>query len=565
MLERLVIERFKSIQRLDLSLGRINIIIGSNNAGKSSIQQAIQFAISIAQTSSTQNAYWNGEGRFSTSLSTQALIYTPMRDVEALAPDGVLREDAGSAIKVEFHREGGDCCVVSIRKGRNKNIATLLEGRDFGEVLQAIYSPYSIIVPGLAGIPAFEEYKPPSIVRKAAAKGDSNNVFRNILLLLSEDEEAWTNFQDMLGEIFPNVEVIVNFDPHVDEHIDVKIVVGDTLLPIDSCGTGILQAIQIISYYCLYRPSLLILDEPDSHLHPNNQRILAKLLIDLAYVDDCQIIISTHSRHLFDALKDYSEVFWIRNSELVEKRGEVARDVLLELGALDRGELLGAGQVDCIVLTEDTDVKYLEALLSSSGFDMTRTQVWSYNGCSKIDSALALNVFITRHAPATQVILHRDRDFWDEGQVNDFLERIDGRLQVFITQGNDIEAYFVNSFHVNALYPNVSVLRAEELIDQVLHEQSDKIKEKIVNIRYDKVAFGGGGGRRANAGAIANAVNREYNLNPRGFIIGKIVERNLRQKIQQENGGVVEFCRESEFLRAQELVDFARIIWPADR
>ncbi|WP_434635059.1 AAA family ATPase [Chromobacterium sp. CV08] len=563
MLERVVIERFKSIERLDLTLGKVNIVIGSNNAGKSSIQQAIQFAISIAQTSSTQNAYWNGGGRFSTSLSSQALIYTPMRDVEALAPGGILREDIDSAIKVEFYREGGDCCVVSIRKGRNKNIATLLDGREFGEVLQDIYHPYSIIVPGLAGIPAFEEYKPPSVVRKAAAKGDSNNVFRNILLLLSEDADAWVDFQGMLGEIFPDVEVNVSFDPDVDEHIDVKIQVADALLPIDSCGTGILQVIQIISYYCLYKPSLLILDEPDSHLHPNNQRVLAKLLMELAYFDDCQIIISTHSRHLFDALKDHSEVFWIRNSELVESRGEVARDVLLELGALDRGELLGAGQIDCIVLTEDADVKYLEALLASSGFNMDRTQVWSYSGCSKVDSALALNVFITRHAPATRVILHRDRDFLDEEQVNDFLRRIGDGLGVFITRGNDIEAYFVNSSHINSLYPDVPVARIDELIDEVLREQGEKIKEKLVNIRYDKALLAGGRGVRPNPGSISRDVNQEYRHNPRQFLFGKIVERNLRNKIQQENGGAVDFCRASNFLEVQELLEFSRTIWPA--
>lgn len=272
MLQSIKIERFKNIDEIEIPLEGINLLIGSNNAGKSSIQQAIQFTVSIAQTTAQQNARWS-QDRCPSSLSSESLIYSPLRDIEALAPAGRLQTALEHAIKVTFNETTSSS--VTIRKGKNRNISTSIEGKELGERLQSIENPYSIIVPGLAGIPSAEEYRPPSVVRKAAAKGDSNSVFRNILLLLSEDEASWLTFKRKFQTIFPDYDISVIFDSNVDEYIDARVISNEVSLPIDSCGTGILQAIQILAYYYLYKPSLLILDEPDSHLHPNNQRILA--------------------------------------------------------------------------------------------------------------------------------------------------------------------------------------------------------------------------------------------------------------------------------------------------
>lgn len=54
MLKSITIQKFKGIHEIDLQLGEINVLVGGNNAGKSSVLQAIQFAVSIAQTTSTQ-------------------------------------------------------------------------------------------------------------------------------------------------------------------------------------------------------------------------------------------------------------------------------------------------------------------------------------------------------------------------------------------------------------------------------------------------------------------------------------------------------------------------------
>ncbi len=561
MLDSIKIERFKNIDEIEIPLKGINLLIGSNNAGKSSIQQAIQFSVSIAQTAAQQNARWTND-RCPSSLSSESLIYSPLRDIEALAPAGKLQTALEHAIKVTFNDVTSS--VITIRKGRNKNITTAIEGRDLGEKLQNIENPFSIIVPGLAGIPSAEEYKPPSVVRKAAAKGDSNSVFRNILLLLSSDEGSWTSFKEKFCSVFPDYEITVKFDPNVDEYIDARVVNNEISLPIDSCGTGILQAIQILAYYYLYRPSLLILDEPDSHLHPNNQRILAKLLSELHSETGCQIIISTHSRHFFESLKDVSQVHWINNCSLVKGSEDLERSILLEIGALDKGDQLRNGEVPCVLLTEDTDVAYINILAEASGFTPEEYQIWSYNGCSNIAIAQALNSFITEHAPGTSVVVHRDRDYMTDDEVISYKEKLETvGIKVFITSGNDTESHFLNENHVAALYPAVAPDRVTELIGDCINERRDKILEKYINtIHNRRLQESYRGGEKPNPGAISNECTANLDQDPRRYMHGKITESALRGKLQQEIGANIDLCKITPHLENPDLKAFASEIWP---
>lgn len=560
LLTSIKIERFKNIDEIEVPLEGINLLIGSNNAGKSSIQQAIQFSVSIAQSTAQQNARWNND-RCPTSLSSESLIYSPLRDIEALAPLGHLQTRLEQAIKVTFNDDSSS--VITIRKGKNRNIATALEGRELGERLQDIENPYSIIVPGLAGIPSAEEYRPPSVVRKAAAKGDSNSVFRNILLLLKKDQASWNSFRSKFQAVFPDYEIEVKFDPNVDEHIEAKVTSNEVSLPIDSCGTGILQAIQILSYYYLYKPQLLILDEPDSHLHPNNQRVLAKLLKQLHDETGCQLIISTHSRHFFESIKSDSKVHWINNCCLVEGADDVERSILLEIGALDRGDQLRGGEIPCIILTEDTDTGYIELLAEASGFMPDEFQTWSYNGCSNIHVALALNSFITDHAPGTKVVVHRDRDYMSEEEVTDYKRHLESvGIKVFITERNDAESHFINQNHIAQLFPQISAERVSELIDECLVDCEDKILKKYINtISNRKLQQSYRGGERPNQGNISLECMGDFKQDPRRYLHGKTVERALRGKLQAEIGQNINLCKLSEHISDETLKGFAQEIW----
>ena len=414
------IERFKNIERVHFSVETANLLVGGNNAGKSSILQALQFGVSAAQTAAIQGGIWNVD-RVSTSIGQTDLVYAPIKDVLSLARNGRLREREDEAIQITY-RDGDDECRVTVRKGRNKNIMIELVGRTLGERLQSVTEPYSALVTGLAGIPSEESFEANIVVRKAAAKGDSNAVFRNILLQLTHLPDRWAVFQQQVQQLCPGYSIEVSYDPNSDEVINCNVLRGATQYPIDTCGTGVLQAIQIFAYVNLFAPSLLLLDEPDSHLHPNNQKLLALELSKIAE-NGTKVVICSHSKHIIAALTDSAKFIWLRDGRQETETDKYEVQALIEIGALNAGERLG--NPAHVFLTEDANHDVLELLLEASGFDLEQCEIMSYSGCTQIATAAALISHLRKTAPNARFILHRDRDFLSDAQLDDYRARFE--------------------------------------------------------------------------------------------------------------------------------------------
>ncbi len=512
--------------------------MGPNNAGKSSLLQGIQFAVSVAQSLKLDGvSKWRNDA-ISGTLSTEQLIYTPLRDVQALAPHGKLTQDHSKAIHAEFKDDEGQI-NLTVAKGKNKNISIKMSGEALGKKLENYEQPYSIVAPGLAGIPAFEEYKSAGLVRRAAARGDANSVFRNVLLDLSQDQTSWSIFQDQLHEIFPDVDISVYFNQEADETISAYVKREGSNLPIDSSGTGILQAIQVLAYVGVYRPSLLILDEPDSHLHPNNQRKLATLLVKLATELDFQILLSTHSRSFIDALHENdADITWLASGQIQDSEFDRI-DALLELGALDAADRLNHGKVPFVVITEDENHKALRTLLDSSGLTTLKYDIWSYKGCTNLKSAVAIAKFIHDKAPGTRVIIHRDRDYVDEIELTDFVTemRATGALP-FITDGTDIESHYLNIHHLREVFPEIDISDLDSILAQATLETRDLSVKMLINerVEFSKRQKSAGVKNTPSAGTVASESHTQFDKNPERYRHGKKTLKATRRLIQERFG-----------------------------
>lgn len=98
LIESVQIRRFKSITDLTLPLDRVTVLVGANNAGKSSVLQAIQFGVSTVQSL----ALTAGAKKTAGTLSVDQLVYTPLRDPSALAQGGNLVQSQTRQIEVNF-------------------------------------------------------------------------------------------------------------------------------------------------------------------------------------------------------------------------------------------------------------------------------------------------------------------------------------------------------------------------------------------------------------------------------------------------------------------------------
>lgn len=522
LINSVTVRRFKSITDLTISLGRVTVLVGTNNAGKSSVLQGIQFGVSAVQSlalASTKRLKRAETG----TLAADQLVYTPLRDVQTLAQGGRLGQGVPAQIEIEFDTNVGNA-AIGVRRGKNKNLSVSLAGDDDIIVqLENMATPFSAIAPGLAGVPPVEEFRSPGVVRRAAAYGDANSVFRNVLWILRNDPAAWHSFQSRMRQIFPDVQVDLSFDSENDAYISATVTRLGSSLPIDASGTGILQAAQILSYIGVYRPKILILDEPDSHLHPSNQRQLIRLLDEVASEDNFQVLLSTHSRHMLDECIDLgSTIHWMDNGEL---RDDSARrlPVLLSLGALDVGDRLKDGSVSTVVLTEDEQTRYIRTLLSANGHDLSTVSVWSYGGCTQLNAAKVLAGFLDDIAPGCDLIIHRDRDFLSVDQVAALRDSYTKQgFSLFVTAGTDIESHFLDIDHLRNVYSERSAAEIADVLERAtLAAQDDSIRimtsERFREAEQKWVR----GDRRPQAGDVAAATKVEYLTDPKRFRHGK--------------------------------------------
>lgn len=558
MISKITIKRFKALNDISFELGKINVIVGANNSGKSSVLQALQFATSVAQTAKAYypNSTYSKKGKGSVTITPEQLIYSPLKDPYSLSHKSVLKSDITKCIFVSFVQDDGHKIDISISKGKNKNLVAKFEGEFLGKDIASLEAPFCMYVPGLAGIPFSEEIKAIGAVRRIAAKGDSNTIFRNILKLLKEDAQKWASFIADMKYLFPTIELEVNPHEEIDGSIEVffKLRPDDIFEPIDLAGTGVLQAIQIAAYVNFFSPKLLLLDEPDSHLHPNNQNALSSLLIHLVENNDFSIILSTHSRHLMSALRNDAQFFLVQNGKKSESHYSLYSG-LLELGALDDYDLILTGKIKYVILTEDSSSssqKHLSAILKASGMSEGSFSIYSYSGVDNLLSAKISAEFLTNLNPQLQVIIYRDRDGLYESEepllLNKFNFRDIPRVYLWISKYNDLEAHFCNEEHLLSLCNSNKQLITRNTLKKIVKQSIEEIKEESKGLFMEHRVTIADRLQLGRKKAFDNS-DRIFNSNVMMFVYGKKLRGIISQKIQKRIKHNIDFFAETEQLK----------------
>lgn len=538
MLKSISIKKFKQLVKVDEELDRVNVLVGTNNSGKSSFLQAIHTAVALAQSRlRLADQFAIAHEQIGFTIGAQDALYLPLVNPTWLAPNGRFSQTNGPTISFVVAGEPLIHGSVEIKRGKNRNLAINLKGKEVVSRIEKLDKPFSVYVPGLAGISKYEVFMGFGNLLRAVARGDANLVLRNVLNVLRENKEQWPLFIKALRRVFPDKAVIVRFDQKTDEFINILVKQGEHEIPFDSVGTSFLQTVQILSYIYLFSPTVTLLDEPDSHLHPNNQRALAELLWDLAVEGKTQVIIATHSRHILDVLREKEAVKFIWCKEGTTRPASVNLDILTELGALDSAEGLLAGGIQLVVLTEDKKKKMFKTLLAAHGIEESRYQIWAYKGCTRQDVAHALASFIREVSPATEIIVHRDSDYLqpeDEARLKQIHK--DFSLKLFLTPGVDVEGVFCRLAHLKAVNPNhadkLDVIYAQALTECAA-EFKDKAKKGAEEIDSWRHKSG-----LPTKGKEANALWVDaLNFTEERWIHGKIFLSKLRELFQQVTGG----------------------------
>jgi hypothetical protein len=214
------------------------------------------------------------------------------------------------------------------------------------------------------------------------------------------------------------------------------------------------------------------------------------------------------------------------------------------------------GNEKCILLTEDSlTSNLLSFVLESSGFNMDETNIISYEGCSKLASANLFSIFVKEKMPHVKIVVHRDRDYLTDAEVNDLAKQF-SRIDVhfFVTNGTDVESYFLNAKHINHCHPAIQIEEAKRLIRQAM--EASKIKSVDL---LRKKEFGGM--RDIRYTHLNKAIEMIVSQNMFRFIHGKTALGKLHKLIQKRAGKRSDIQSPSQFLSDPTLYSIANRIW----
>ena len=472
-IESVEIKNFKKIESAKFTLGDITYILGGNNSGKSSILQAMYTAIS-----SVQAAKWYGKD----TIPESKLWYMPTGDFSNLGHEkswgSANSEDVGfisfkGKVRKNSEQENFENqepkCDITLYRAVNSNLGTrTVLSSSFGTVITDPNTLYSIYAPGVSGIPLYEEKCSEASVFRKAAGGEANYVLRNILHLLSKEHKL-NSLEKYIKDIFEDdVSIEVKYDGIKDPNVYVSISRdGSKYIPLEMWGTGMLQVIQIFAYVLLFNPSLLILDEPDSHIHPSGQKELNRALEKISTSLRCKVIVATHSRHLLVDPPKNSSMVWMANGKVVSQSMDDVADALETMGAFDTFD--PKKYYEYLVVSEDKDMKLLKNIFINL-FPKSKENVYYYSteGCGEINTGKlkhALRMFSRLNSKSekiTKVIIHQDRDYRDNNMIEKFKEDLNRlseayvKVYIFVTQGNDLESYYISKEHLYSVYPELT-------------------------------------------------------------------------------------------------------------
>ena len=306
-IEKIILKNFKCHKNFEADLKKLNILTGSNAAGKSSLVQALLLA------------YKSWEECEKKRVNTNKIY-----GMNLGIPMNIVSEDLEEKnIEIELFLNGKKNKVVLGLPDDNDEISFDICNEE--DILEAKEHEYNLSKISLFYLNA--ERKGPRIVSfindiMPCSVGNAGENTGYVLsemdklqkiigdfrlpedLRISEIDRFSANCEEWLNVIIPDTKIRYSVD--VEKNITTVMLQnqGEFHLPV-ATGFGITYVLPIIVQALaasMIKNSVLIVENPEAHLHPLSQSRLGKFLA-LAAVNGVQVVLETHSEHIVDGCR----------------------------------------------------------------------------------------------------------------------------------------------------------------------------------------------------------------------------------------------------------------------
>lgn len=303
MLIRLVIQNYRCYENHEIELKEETIAIGKNNAGKSTLIEALRLISIITQRYQRLNFYpaprW-------TNLHRSYLGVSPsIKNIKYLFEGDFYRYGEPPAKITAYFSNN---LKIELYVGENGQLFAVLYdafGKQIKNKPKAISANFPVIniLPQISPLLLEEDPLSVEYVLSNLSSALASHHFRNQIDCLFND--YYKKFKRLAEDSWPGVRInkFDRIDRLTDKKPHLYIIEDDFVSEIGRMGHGIQVWMQIMWFLArMSSDSIIILDEPDVYLHADLQRKLIRMLRNRYK----QIIITTHSTEIISEIEPES-------------------------------------------------------------------------------------------------------------------------------------------------------------------------------------------------------------------------------------------------------------------
>lgn len=313
MITKILIENFKKFERAEIELGHDTILfVGQNNGGKTTALQALSLWSFLAQQWQTKKGKSKAKQRTGAPIPRNEVWAAPVREARMLWNNGDVKDKQSKQVNIRITVSGinGEHWEYGMEATYSNQELLFCKPTDPG--VQPPKEASSVFhLPPLSGVQTSEKKIDLGAQLRVIGEGRPGEILRNLLWQLHENApEKWSDLKGRVRDLFGMELLPIHYNALADPDINVyyQPVLPDkkkikTPLEIASAGSGFLQFLLLAAFMYVHEKSVLLIDEPDSHMHVFLQRGMFDWIQEIARKNGSQLIISTHSEVLVNGVE----------------------------------------------------------------------------------------------------------------------------------------------------------------------------------------------------------------------------------------------------------------------
>lgn len=477
---KVVIRRFKRFEHTEFDIPNDCIVFaGPNNTGKTTLLQAMAtWALTLGcwLRAGDHNVYTNGYARV--PLARQAFYSVPLRNFNLLWHSNS-KHNKKDPIQIEVYFENVGSLTIEILYNTTEQIYVrpVYEKNDIHvnfiattDFWYGFILPKIVYVSAMAGIAMEEPLYQPAKVDQLLGQGRPGEVLRNLLVQTYENEKAWDELSRTINFLFG---YMLQPPQTSGANIVAEYVEKGVQLDIASAGSGFLQILMLLTFLSSNKKAVLLLDEPDAHLHILLQDKILSVLKDFTHDSDSRLIIATHSERIINATEP-RDLFVVLDDPRPIANTKELNAVITSLTALDNTDIMLARDAQGILYVEGhTDISLLRTwadILGHELFDFLNSPFWKPTVYQPVDHGKGIQA--EAHYEAILLVDNisglelRDSDGYERTD-----KELDNGLKRIFWHRYEIESYLIHPDPIARFVKLVGEQGAEEKARTYLKDQ----------------------------------------------------------------------------------------------